>query len=464
MVRQVTTKQTRSWKALLAIAVATGGLLWHLLACTESPMTFSPDGKNLAFVTMEPYDGEDFLTAGSHAYRLMLLTEEKQLRVIEETADFMLSGPGYSPDGKRLCYVRIPLLTKERVELLVEIMKMRTNHFDGFDLFSWSTKPESPKSSAPEIPANQPSPSVDSLMMPSLEASMELAKREIRNCKVPAMLIVRDTETGKDVSNTQFEWPLGDKPDESLLMSYLTIRPQYASDGKWVYLCVGDILMAVNPSTGDRRVYALATDGLLSPDGETVAVLVESAVGFIRTDGQAVTYKRLGGELSRSGMAWVAKDRLAVLARMKDAEGKDVLHFLRTDGTIVASQTLPLPEHEHGDENMGELAIAPDGAHMVLAYGKGVFFMDRDGSVRRHWRGDKEQLMAQPTFSPDSKRVAMKLLEDEKDSYRRVTSIVFFTPTGEEVSRTAVPKTNLALMRPASPPTQPAEQGPNRPE
>jgi hypothetical protein len=300
-------------------------------------------------------------------------------------------------------------------------------------------------------------------MMPSLEASMELAKREIRNCKVPAVLIVRDTETGDVVSTTPFEWPLGDKPDEALFISYLTIRPQYASDGKWVYLCVGDIVMAVNPSTGDRRVYALATDGLLSPDGETVAVLVESAVGFIRTDGQAVTYRRLEGELSLGGMAWVATDKLAVLARMKDAEGKDVLHFLRTDGTIVASQTLPLPEHEQGDGNMRELAIAPNGAHMVLAYGKDVFFMDRDGSVRRHWRGDNEQLMVQPTFAPNSKRIAMKLLEKENDSYGRVTSIVFFTPAGEEVSRTAVPKTNLALIRPASPSTQPAEQGPNGP-
>jgi len=167
MVRQVITKHSGNWKALLAISVATGGLLWHLLACTESPMTFSPDGKNLAFVTVEPYDEHDYLTAGSHVYRLMIFSEEKQLRVIEESVDFMLSGPGYSPDGKRLCYVRIPLLTKERVELLVEIIKMRTSHFEVFDSFFWRAEPEMPKSSAPETPASQPSPRADSLMMPS---------------------------------------------------------------------------------------------------------------------------------------------------------------------------------------------------------------------------------------------------------------------------------------------------------
>jgi hypothetical protein len=309
MVRQVTTKQAGSWKALLAISMATGGLLWHLLACTESPMTFSADGKNLAFVTMEPYDGNDFLTAGSHAYRLMLLSEDKPLRVIEETADFMLSGPGFSRDGKRLCYVRVPLLTKERMELLKESIEKRRNCIHGSDSFSWSAEPKPPENIATETPTSQPSPSVDSLMMPSFEANMKLAKRESMNSKVPAMLIVRDTETGNVVSSTPFEWPLGDNVDEALFISYyLTTRPQYSPDGKWVHLCCGDIVMAVNPSSGDSRIYAIAADGLLSPDGETVAVLVGSAIGFIRTDGQAATYRRLEGELSLGGMAWVATD------------------------------------------------------------------------------------------------------------------------------------------------------------
>ncbi len=457
MVRQVTIKQVGHWKALLAISVATGGLLWHLLACTESPMTFSPDGKSLAFVTVEPYDDDDLLTAGSCAYRLMILSEDNRLRVIEETVDFMLSGPGYSPDGKRLCYVRIPLLTKERAKLLEESIKKRNTRFDGSDSLAWNAEPKPPESSAQAKPASQPTPRVDALMIPSFEASMELAKRGTVNCLVPAVLVVRDAETGAIVSTTPFEWPIGEEPGNTLLMAYLTTRPQYDSDGKWVYLCVGDIVMAVNPSSGDRRIYALATNGLLSPDGETVAVLVESAIGFVRTDGQAVNYRRLEGELSRSGMAWVGKDKLAVLARMKDAEGRDVLHFLRTDGTLVASRTLPLPEHEHGDSNTGELAIAPNGSHMVLAYGKDVFFMDRDGAVRKHWRADEEQFMSQPTFAPNSKRIAMKLLKEETDSYARVTAIVFFTPSGEEVSRAEVPKIDPALILPDSPPTQPVE-------
>jgi len=97
MVRPVTGAPRGAWKAALAIAVVAGGLIWHLLACIESPMAFSPGGKDLAFVTMEPYgDGGAPGRAGQHTYRLMVLTGGKPIRVLEETSREMLSGPAYS--------------------------------------------------------------------------------------------------------------------------------------------------------------------------------------------------------------------------------------------------------------------------------------------------------------------------------------------------------------------------------
>ncbi len=458
MVRQVMTKQASDWKALLAIAVATGALLWHLLACTESPMAFSPDGKDLAFVTMEPYDDEALELAGTRVYRLMVLSEGKKLRVLEETTDFMLTAPGYSPDGKYLCYARIPLLTRKDAERLKQHFKERTDGLDKSDSFVWDEEPAPPTSSAPAVPASQPARSVEVLMMPPFEASVELAMRQTVDCFVPATLVVRNAATHGIVSTTSFEWPLGRKPDEELRMTYLTTHPQYGPDGKWVYLCIDDIVMAVDPSSGDERIYAMAANGLLSPDGETMAILLESAVGFIRTDGQTVTYRRLAGELSRSGMAWVDKNKLAVLARTKEEdEGeKDVLYFVRTDGTVVATQTLPLPQHKHGEDHTGELAIAPDGTHMVLAYGEDVFFMRRDGSVREHWQGDDGRLLAQPTFAPNSKHVAMKYMQKKSEPYPRVSAIVFFTPEGKESSRVTVPRIDPATTQPALPSTQPA--------
>ena len=86
---------------------ASGILLWHVLACTESPMAFSPDGQSLAFVTMEPYEGEGNPgLAGPHCYRLMVVGNRQELRVLEEITNVMLTAPALSPDGSQLCYVR----------------------------------------------------------------------------------------------------------------------------------------------------------------------------------------------------------------------------------------------------------------------------------------------------------------------------------------------------------------------
>ena len=45
---------TNRWTARLMIVAATGVLLWHVLACVESPMAFSPNG-DLAFTTITPH-------------------------------------------------------------------------------------------------------------------------------------------------------------------------------------------------------------------------------------------------------------------------------------------------------------------------------------------------------------------------------------------------------------------------
>ena len=63
---------------------------------------------------MEPYDPDDMELADTHIYRLMVLTKAKDLKVLEETTRYMLSAPAYSPDGKQLCYLQVPLLTQEQ--------------------------------------------------------------------------------------------------------------------------------------------------------------------------------------------------------------------------------------------------------------------------------------------------------------------------------------------------------------
>ena len=93
-------------------------------------------------------------------------------------------------------------------------------------------------------------------------------------------------------------------------------------------------------------------------------------------------------------------------------------------------------------------AFAPDGKHMVISSDEGVFFLNAKGKVLKHWKHEKD-LMVQPTFTPDSRHVAMKYMCKEED---RAAAIVLLTADGKEVSRVAVPKIKPSATRPATRP------------
>jgi hypothetical protein len=138
-----------------------------------------------------------------------------------------------------------------------------------------------------------------------------------------------------------------------------------------------------------------------------------------------------------------------------DKVNKEVIvDFISVDGTPRGSKTLPLPGQRDKDE-AGELAFAPDGKHMVISFGKEVHFMTVEGKVLKAWKHDKD-LLVQPTFTPDSKQVAMKYMAQDE---RRATAIVFFTPEGKELSRVAIRPIPPGTTRPAEKPaTAPAEK------
>lgn len=433
---------------MLAVTVALGGLIWHILACTESPMAFSPDGRKLAFVTMEPYDTENLLLAGTHAYRLMVLTDQKDLRVVEETADHMLSGPAYSPDGKQLCYLRIPLLTKEGYRRLVEHIRKQEERLRSEETFSWL---DAAKSRPTPAPTTQPGDSMTDLMIPSMSALADVSQRAGLSVGVQASLVVRNAETLEVVSTTPVEWPLGDDPDVDGVTTYSTLHPQVSPDGKWVYFCAGNFLWGLNPVSGERRVYGVPANASLSPDGKKLVLLLENAIGFMETEGKSVTYRRLDGHPSLSGMAWVDDRTVAVLAKTGGEESRVNLHQLRSDSTEVNVTALPIPGDSGDEMNTGELAISPDGKHIVVSYAEEVFFLDRGGRLVKHLELDEQQLLAQPLFSPDSKRVAMKYLEEPEDLYPRTAAIVFFSPDGKELRRVEIPRIDPATTQPASP-------------
>lgn len=449
--------RAHAWKASAAILIAAAGLLWHILACVESPMSFSPEG-NLAFVTMEPYGGDDLAIAGTHAFRLMVVSKEKKLRVIEQTTSHMLTGPAYSPDGKSLCYLRIRLLGPKEEQHLEELLEKRK------EAARQATSREAgPIWPSAEIPVattqavSQPSGEHEDLTLPPAENLKDLFDCMSLMPAVPAELVFVDAATGRVNSSIRVELPIlqGQYKDIEMevFVAYLLTRLRYSPDGKWVYLFSSGLLMAVNPATGDRRLMAApAAIAAISPDGKMIAAFQEKALGLIQADGKKATYLAWERWPSLSGLAWMDNKTLVILGQADNGKPEDkgkkvVIDFVTADGRRLDRKVLDLPGQ--GDEDdTGELVIAPDGKHMVISFGGKVHFMTPDGKVLKSWE-HKDDLLVQPTFTPDSKQVAFKYMYKEE---RRAAAIVFFTPEGKEVSRVAIPRIKPGTTRPASQP------------
>ena len=481
MVRQMNIKRhlpRNDWKAALAIIVAAGALLWHVLACTESPMAFSPDGERLALVTMEPYnfDGDPAI-AGTRAYRLMAIEGFKTLRVIEQTTSPMLSGPAWSPDGKALCYLRIPLMTLQELEALANSIEKRRDEikqaFNPPDM-QWptgeaATQPATaPAGERTGERAREQHHHRDYVALPDLEAVYDLFTEMLCQPAAPAQLVVRDAESSAVTQTVTVRAPLYRGANSPLsnedsgmdpLIAYTTIRPSYSPDGKSVYFCAGNMAIAVNLSDGKQHVLASpASVALLSPGGKTLAVVQENALAFVKTDGSVTTYRRWNTDLEMLGaLAWRDDQTLAVIGEAKGNSGDHpAIRFLKTDGSDAGSIKLDLPETPSDHEPMA-LAVAPDGKHMVVCFEENAFFLNDEGKILNHWQVDHE-ILAQPTFTPDSNCVAMKHMKTDSDEQARVVAAVLYTVEGKEIARVAVPAIAPGTTRPASmPTTTPAE-------
>ncbi|MEW6199679.1 MAG: hypothetical protein AB1601_13580 [Planctomycetota bacterium] len=443
MVRRMSARRPVAWTAALAIAVAGAGLVWHLLACVESPMAYSPSGDSLAFVTVEPWDPEKLPLAGECAYRLMVLKGEA-IRVVEQTTEYVLSGPAYSPDGRRLCYLRIPMFTREAAARAEEA-RAATSRPHGENTFIWP----GPAGEGSLVPPNL---EIKDETLPRWRAYEEALDHQRAAPRVRAALVVRDVESGQIVSSTAVDLPLPAE-DQHWALAYAILRPQYSPDGRWVYLCDGHTVLAVDPTNGAIRLVVAATlDAALSPDGTMLATLSEHSLALTSTDGQRATYLRWDRSGSYLGLVWRDKNTLAVLEPKGEGESA-WLHLVKRDGTLHRSCKLAGPTGgAHDLDCVAQLAVAPNGSRVVVAFEREVLFLSNKGRVLRQVPSDKYRL-AQPTFSPDSKRVAFKRLEGESDAapgYPRAAAIAFFTPDGRELAEVPIPSVPVGTTRPAA--------------
>lgn len=454
---------TDGWKALPLVAVAVGGLLWHVLACMESPMSFAPNG-DLAFATVEPYDDEAVAVHRTHVYRLMVLPSgAAKPKVLEESVDWMISAPGFSPDGKRVAYLRIPLLTAEDLTRVAETcersLKVREPTTQPVE-FNWPRVVTPTRvSSAPAIASDE---RVKDMTLPPWQMTRSYPVAMSCVPAVPAQLLERDAATGDVLSATEVSLPLvpsGESSEDGfsggLKTAYVLTRLQYSPDGRWVYLCVGtfspgSFVWAVNPSEQIQRLMATQAGGsALSPDGTLLAVQQIGCLVLVRTDGSAANYVRWEKPASSAGMVWAGNNALVILGTDK-INDKEVhcLSFVKTDGTIA--KTVALPEMKAGDEgDTGQLAMSADGTSVVVAFNRAAYFLGPSGKLLSAQEGDdKKGYLAQPTFSRDGKQVAFKVMKPRGDKVFQTAEIAFFSPAGKELRRVNVPAPKLPETQP----------------
>ena len=411
MVRRVNPRSRKPLAGVL-LFLAFGAVLWHVLACRESPMAFSPDGRRLAFVTMEPYDG-DIDKDDKHMFRLMVLTDGKNLRIVEQTDLTALSAPAFSPDGRQICYLRLPL-----------------------------EKPQAPagQAAAPAAPEEEkPTLNTENRTLPDAEALLDLKERPT----IGAALIVCDAGSFKVLHHVPIQ--LLDPAEPGI--NYVIQRPQYSPDGQWIYLCAGQQLIRVDPRDPKQETLAIGAHiARLSPDGKTIAFLGEESLGIMDADGRVAIYRRWeANQPSLCGLTWKDNQTIAVLSAPPEGEVKPALHLFKADGSWLSTNPVNVPDGS-GEANTGDLAIAPDSLHIVISYGHSVLFMNAAGEVRAIWKTKdeegkepgKEGWLVQPTFTPDSKQVAFKQLAED-GPLLRTKAIVFFGTDGKEHSRVAIP-------------------------
>jgi hypothetical protein len=447
--RKLTAPRHRGLKAMLAAVVAAGAVAWQIIACVESPMSFSPTG-DLAFTVMDPYEGnEDFHRVTDRAYRLMVLSKDRELREVERSFTHMLTAPAYSPDGSEFAYLRLPLLTPDEAQRMKKFIEERKKQEEAYQEgsdpgFQIGTAPEeSDDAFNHDFFDAEGNTASGRRFMHSVLETMALMRG---GPQLRAKLIIRTAATGEKITSV----PVGLQflGNFDYLWTYLLTRPEYSPDGQRILVTANRYVLTISPATSDTRLFAVgAKASALSPDGNMLAALIDSfdtsnnktaLLALIDMDGERAVHVRLRNDPSLSGLTWIGNDMLALL---KDGGG--ALDVYDADGHFVHSVPIPAVEHS-GDESDGELAVSPDGGYMAVSFRSVVHFLSADGQPLGTWQADEEsdEFLVQPVFTPDSRQVAFKLVtvEEGEDEWPGTTAIVFFSPEGQVLFRVPIPR------------------------
>jgi len=419
----------------LAVGIIIAGLLWQILACTESPMAFSPDGKNLVFTILEPYESSGGNNDNAPPLcRLMVLAnaatpDAQNLRILEERSNLMLTGPTFSPDGKQFCYLRITL-PKDSPAITPAAPTAP------------ATTPATSAATSPALPPELIFPGDPKPITLAATETIDTGNMTAEN-PGQALLVFRDAATFSILSTVQVEFTLDEK-DDSLAHPYLTLRPQYGPEGNIIFYTDHLGLHGVNlKEQSSFLINRRAMCPAVSPDHKTIAFIGSKkgdSLVLFSPELTSLTERFLPEMVSPSGLFWLNNDTLAVLIGGAKNNDQKIMLFAN-DGKPL--RTLNLPEFKDTqDEKIGELAIAPDG-RLIVCYNTFVRFFDASGKLLHEVPLDENTLLAQPTFTPDGTRIAFKELTKTKSGETettRVFALVFYNLDAQELSRIPLPQ------------------------
>ncbi len=241
-------------------------LVVYILACVDSPMSFSRDGRYLVFWN----DFDHYRTLCVHD----LMTRKTKIikKMCSPEHESLTSGPCFSPDGKWIAYAAMEKTWDKTTQPSTQKKSLSTNH--------------RPTSETELHRTNLPYVGMPGLIQKALDSPPD-GKKEL--AKFNVILVSRDGKSEKQLFSAIM--PCIFKDDDKLIaFSHIHWSP----DGISIYARAPSSWIRVDVLTGKGEVLAVTPgDADLSPDGKKFAVVVENGdVGVWDISSDTWTYFR----------------------------------------------------------------------------------------------------------------------------------------------------------------------------
>lgn len=391
----------------------------------EGQIVFSPDGQEIACTSNRLWtnpameDDVQPFASGSSQYRLFRVPLKGKPVLVEESTDHLLSTPCYSPDGKRLMYLRVPL---DQIALY-ETTSDRNDIAD----------------------TSEPLSLLDAFQYVIIgrEGAKQCVEKVSAWRTFQAELVLRDLAADTPPRSIPLEIP--DFAPDSPVFLYAVSRPYVSPEGKTALVSTGTAVLRVELKTYKvERLLACPggfTQAVPSADGKTLAVATLDSVVLVDLEAKRMIVLP---EEHQPAIGWLGPDSLLIYANRQ-------LREINREGKLRRIRRI---ESEDVSGTMFRVAVSPDGQRIALEEtGAKHFLLDSEGRILNIMESDDESPQFSPAFSPDSKTLAIKAAkleeyeaegEDAEDRYSIETrSLLLFNADGKFRDQLAIPPSDF---------------------